>query len=97
MADENQILTPEFILLLLLLLITLGMWLQLALLRTRLSSRLARLEARFREHDQLLELQAKGSREIAEASDRVVEAMSESRTALDALRRDVVTCRRRTR
>ena len=46
MADENQILTPEFILLLLLLLITLGMWLQLALLLTRLSSRLARLEAR---------------------------------------------------
>ena len=90
MADKNQILTPEFILLLLLLLITLGMWLQLALLRTRLSSRLSRLEARFCEHDQLLELQAKGSREIAEASDRVVEAMSESRTALDALRRDVV-------
>ena len=90
MADENQILTPEFILLLLLLLITLGMWLQLALLRTRLSSRLVRLEARFREHDQLLELQAKGGREIAEASDRVVEAMSASSTALDALRRDVV-------
>ena len=90
MAEENQILTPEFILLLLLLLITLGMWLQLALLRTRLSSRLVRLEARFLEHDQLLELQVKGGREIAEASDRVVEAMSESRTALDALRRDVV-------
>ena len=90
MADENQILTPEFILLLLLLLITLGMWLQLALLRARLSSRLVRLEARFHEHDQLLELQAKGGREIAEASDRVVEAMSESRAALDALRRDVV-------
>ena len=54
MADENQILTPEFILLLLLLLITLGMWLQLALLRTRLSSRLTRIEERFREHDQLL-------------------------------------------
>ena len=73
MAGENQILTPEFILLLLLLLITLGMWLQLALLRTRLSSRLAHLEARFREHDQLLELQANGGRENAEARDRVVE------------------------
>lgn len=90
MAEETQILTPEVILLLLLLFITLGMWLQLALLRTRLSSRLTRLEERFYEHDQLLELQAKGGREIAEASDRVVEAMNESKAGLDALRRDVV-------
>ena len=66
------------------------MWLQFALLRTRLSSRLTRLEERFHEHEQLLELQAKGGREIAEASDRVVDAMNESRTGLDALRRDVV-------
>ena len=65
------------------------MWSAACSFGTRLSSRLARLEARFHEHDQLLELQAKGSREIAEASDRVVEAMSESRT-VDALRRDVV-------
>ena len=90
MADENQILTPEFILLLLLLLITLAMWLQFALLRTRVSSRLSRLEERFQEHDQLLELQAKGGQEVADASDRVVVAMNESRTVLDALRRDVV-------
>jgi hypothetical protein len=90
MADENQILTPELILLLLLLLITLAMWLQFALLRTRLSSRLSRLEERFQEHDQLLELQAKGGQEVADASDRVVVAMNESRTVLDALRRDVV-------
>tara|TARA_X000000950_G_C13906622_1_gene657150 strand:- start:640 stop:1062 length:423 start_codon:yes stop_codon:yes gene_type:complete len=90
MAEETQILTPEVILLLLLLFITLGMWLQLALLRTRLSSRLTRLEERFYEHDQLLELQAKGGREIAEASDHVVEAMNESKAGLDALRRDVV-------
>ena len=49
-----------------------------------------RVEKRFYEHDQLLELQAKGGREIVEASDRVVEAMNESRIGLDALRRDVV-------
>ena len=90
MPEGDQFLTPEFILLILLLLITLGMWLQLALLRTRLSSRLTRLEERFHEHDQLLELQAKGGREIAEASDRVVESMNESKAGLDALRRDVV-------
>jgi hypothetical protein len=90
MPEGDQFLTPEVILLILLLLITLGMWLQLALLRTRLSSRLTRLEERFHEHDQLLEFQAKGGREIAEASDRVVESVNESKAGLDALRRDVV-------
>ena len=90
MTDGDQFLTPEVIILILLLLITLGMWLQFALLRTRLSSRLMRLEERFYEHDQLLELQTKVGREIVAASDHVVEAMNESRAALDALRRDVV-------
>ena len=90
MSEVDQYLTPEGILLFLLLVITLGMWLQLALLRNRLSSRLSRLEERIHEHDQLLELQAKSGREIVEASDRVVEAMNESRIGLDALRRDVV-------
>ena len=90
MSEVDQYLTPEVILLFLLLLITLGMWLQLALLRNRLSSRLSRLEERIHEHDQILELQAKSGREIVEASDRVVEAMNESRIGLDALRRDVV-------
>ena len=90
MSEVDQYLTPEGILLFLLLIITLGMWLQLALLRNRLSSRLSRLEERIHEHDQLLELQAKSGREIVEASDRVVEAMNESRIGLDALRRDVV-------
>ena len=78
------------IMLILLLAITVGMWLQLALLRTRLSSRLTRLEERLHEHDQLLELQSKGAREITEASDRVVEATNNSKSALEALRRDVV-------
>ena len=90
MSEAYQLLTPEVILILLLLLITLGMWLQLALLRTRLSSRMTRLEERFHEHDQLLELQAKGGREIAEASENVVDTMNESRSSLEALRRDVV-------
>ena len=90
MSEVDQYLTPEGILLFLLLVITLGMWLQLALLRNRLSSRLSRLEERIHEHDQILELQAKSGREIVEASDRVVEAMNESRIGLDALRRDVV-------
>ena len=90
MSEVDQYLTAESILLFLLLLITLGMWLQLALLRNRLSSRLSRLEERIHEHDQLLELQAKSGREIVEASNRVVEAMNESRIGLDALRRDVV-------
>ena len=56
MSEVDHYLTPEGILLFLLLLITLGMWLQLALLRNRLSSRLSRLEERIHEHDQLLEL-----------------------------------------
>ena len=90
MSEVDQYLTPEGILLFLLLLITLGMWLQLALLRNRLSSRLSRLVERIHEHDQILELQTKSGREIVEASDRVVEAMNESRIGLDALRRDVV-------
>ena len=90
MSEADQFLTPEVILLLLLLLITLAVWLQLALLRTRMSARLTRLEERLHEHDQLLELQTKGSREIAEASDRVVEATNDSKSALEALRRDVV-------
>ena len=90
MSEVDQYLTPEGILLFLLLLITLGMWLQLALLRNRLSSRLSRLEERIHEHEQILELQTKSGREIVEASDRVVEAMNESRIGLDALRRDVV-------
>ena len=90
MSEGEQLLTPEMIMLILLLAITVGMWLQLALLRTRLSSRLTRLEERLHEHDQLLELQSKGAREITEASDRVVEATNNSKSALEALQRDVV-------
>lgn len=90
MADSSQILTPTTILLVLLLVITLGMWLQLVLLRNRMSTRLNRLEERFHEHDQLLDLQAKGTRDITEASENLIAAMNDSKTVLESLRRDVV-------
>lgn len=90
MVEANQLLTPANILIILLLAITLGMWLQLVLLRNRLSSRLTRLEERFHEHDQLLDLQAKGTRDMTSASEQLVIATNESKTAFEALRRDVV-------
>lgn len=90
MVEPNQLLTPANILIILLLVITLGMWLQLILLRNRLSSRMTRLEERFHEHDQLLDLQAKGIRDMTSASEQLVIATNGSRTALEALRRDVV-------
>ena len=90
MVEANQLLTPANILIILLLAITLGMWLQLVLLRNRLSSRLTRLEERFYEHDQLLDLQAKGTRDMTSTSEQLVIATNESKTAFEALRRDVV-------
>jgi len=90
MVEANQLLTPANILIILLLVVTLGIWLQLVLLRNRLSSRLTRLEERFHEHDQLLDLQAKGTRDMTKASEELVIASNESKTALEALRRDVV-------
>ena len=90
MVEANQLLTPANILIILLLVITLGMWVQLVLLRNRLSSRLTRLEERFYEHDQLLDLQAKSARDITTTSEQLVIATNESKTAMEALRRDVV-------
>ena len=90
MVESNQLLTPGNILIILLLVITLGMWLQLVLLRNRLSSRLTRLEEQFHEHDQLLDLQAKGTRDMTQASEQLVVATNESKAALESLRRDVV-------
>ena len=66
------------------------MWLQLVLLRNRMSSRLNRLEERFHEHDQLLDLQAKGTRDITDASEQLIAATNDSKTVLESLRRDVV-------
>ena len=90
MVESNQLLTPGNILIILLLVITLGMWLQLVLLRNRLSSRLTRLEEQLHEHDQLLDLQAKGTRDMTHASEQLVVATNESKAALETLRRDVV-------
>ena len=90
MVESNQLLTPGNILIILLLVITLGMWLQLVLLRNRLSSRLTRLEEQFHEHDQLLDLQAKGTRDMTQASEQLVVATNESKAVLESLRWDVV-------
>ena len=90
MVEGNQLLTPTNILIILLLVITLGMWLQLILLRNRLSSRLTRLEERIHEHDQLLDLQVKGTRDITHANEQLVIATNETKTVLESLRRDVV-------
>ena len=90
MFEADQFLSPEFFLFLLLLVVTIGVWLQLALLRTRLTARLTRLEERLNEQEQLVEMQLKGSRELAEISGRLVQVADESKSSLEALRRDVV-------
>ena len=90
MFEADQFLSPEFFLFLLLLVATIGVWLQLALLRTRLTARLTRLEERLNEQEQLVEMQLKVSRELAEISDRLVQVADESKSSLEALRRDVV-------
>lgn len=90
MFEADQFSSPEFFLFLLLLIVTIGVWIQLALLRTRLTARLTRLEERLNEQEQLVEMQLKGSRELAEISDRLVQVADESKSSLEALRRDVV-------
>ncbi len=90
MVEETQFLTPTNILILLLLLVTLAQWVQLALLRTRMSSRLVRVEERLHELEQLSDLQAKTGRDITATAEQLVDATNNSKTALEALRRDVV-------
>jgi len=90
MVEETQFLTPTNILILLLLLVTLAQWVQLALLRTRMSSRLVRVEERLHELEQLSDLQAKTGRDITATAEQLVNATNNSKTALEALRRDVV-------
>ena len=55
MVAADQLLTPTTLLMFLLLLIVIGVWLQLAMLRIRLSSRLSRIEERLDEQDHLLD------------------------------------------
>lgn len=90
MFEADQFLSRESFLFLLLLVVTLGVWVQLTLLRTRITARLTRLEERLNEQEQLVEMQLKGIRELAEISSRLVQVNDESKSSLEALRRDVV-------
>ena len=90
MFEADQFSSPEFFLFLLLLIVTIGVWIQLALLRTRLTARLTRLEERLNEQEQLVEMQLKGTRELAEIINRLFQVTDESKSSLEALRRDVV-------
>ena len=90
MVDETQFLTPGNILILLLVLVTLAQWTQLALLRTRMSSRLTRIEERLHEMEQLVDLQAKTSREVTSTTERLIDATNDSKSAIETLRRDIV-------
>lgn len=90
MADNSQFLTPGNILILFLVLVTLAQWVQLALLRTRLSSRLGRVEERLQEMEQLVDLQAKTSREVTSTNERLIDATNDSKSAIETLRRDIV-------
>ena len=90
MFAADQFLSRELFLFLLLLVVTLGVWVQLTLLRTRITARLTRLEERLNEQEQLVEMQLKGIRELAEMINRLVQLTDESKSSLEALRRDVV-------
>jgi len=88
MVAADQLLTPTTVLLFLLLLIVLGVWLQLAMLRIRLSSRLSRIEERLDEQDHLLDLQSKGLSDVAAKNEKLLVALDDQRNALESLRRD---------
>ena len=90
MFEADQFLSRELFLFLLLLVVTLGVWVQLTLLRTRITARLTRLEERLNEQEQLVEMQLKGIRELAEIINRLFQVTDESKSSLEALRRDVV-------
>ena len=70
MVVADQLLTPATLLLFLLLLIVIGVWLQLAMLRIRLSSRLSHIEGRLDEQDHLLDLQSKGLSDVAAKNEK---------------------------
>ena len=90
MSKIDQFLTLEFSLIFLLILISLGVWLQLALLRIRLSSRLARLEESLHDNQQILDTLINSVKGMADTSDQAVVAINENKTALEVLRFDVV-------
>ena len=82
-------LTPTVILVILLLLITVGLWLQFALLRTRMSNRLGRLEERLGENEQVLDLQLKRLGEVKDQNDLLIEGTNAAKIIMEALHRDV--------
>ena len=82
-------LTPTVILVILLLLITVGLWLQFALLRIRMSNRLGRLEERLGENEQVLDLQLKRLGEVKDQNDLLIEGTNATKIIMDALHRDV--------
>lgn len=88
MVVADQLLTPATLLLFLLLLIVIGVWLQLAMLRIRLSSRLSHIEGRLDEQDHLLDLQSKGLSEVAAKNEKLLIAFDDQRNVLESLRRD---------
>ena len=90
MADETQFLTPGNILILFLVFVTLAQWVQLALLRTRMSSRLVRIEERLHEMEQRVDRQAKTSREVTSTNERLIDATNDSKSSIETLRRDIV-------
>ena len=75
MVAADQLLTPTTLLMFLLLLIVIGVWLQLAMLRIRLSSRLFRIEERLDEQDHLLDLQSKGLADVTATNEKLLVAL----------------------
>ena len=88
MVAADQFLTPANLLLFLMLLIVIGVWLQLAMLRIRLSSRLSHIEQRLDEQDHLLDLQSKGLSDLAATNEKLLVAIDDQRNVLESLRRD---------
>lgn len=82
-------LTPTVILVILLLLITLVLWLQFALLRARLSNRLGRLEEHLSESEQVLDLQLKRISEIKDQNDLLIEGANSTKLIMEAMHRDI--------
>ena len=87
--SSMNFLTPTVILVILLLLITVGLWLQFALLRTRMSNRLGRLEERLGENEQVLDLQLKRLGEVKDQNDLLIEGTNAAKIIMEALHRDV--------
>ncbi len=89
MFNDEQWLLVSIILLLALVTVVLGMWLQLALLRTRMSSRLTHIEEKLIENSELHDIQIKVGRELQEIVSRLADESREIHTAFEALKLDV--------